>query len=77
MDWKKTFRTKRTIIEGSIGGLLILLSLPAIARALTAFDHRVLIGLFLFLIAFIIVRDPQAAARVSDLFHRRSENNGK
>ena len=57
----------RPILQGSIGVLLILFSLPAICRAMTTFPPRVAIGLFCFLAALVYSRER---ARINDLFRK-------
>lgn len=47
----------RATLEGGLGLLLVGLSVPTLARAFTCMNWRVLINLFVFLIAFAYVRD--------------------
>ena len=65
----------RLIVEGTLGILLILFSLPAIGRALTAFRPKILFSLFLFVLALVIVRDRNTFSQL--LARLRSRHNGQ
>ena len=63
----------RLIVEGTVGTLLILFSLPAIGRALTAFQPKILISLFLFLLALVIVRDRNTFSQLAARLRRKRD----
>lgn len=63
----------RPIVQGGLGALLILYSLPAIYRAMTAFQPRIIVGLFFFLVALVYSRDrARIDARLRKLWSTRN-----
>ncbi len=67
---KLLHRHARIAIEATAAVVMITLSIPALCRALRAFDVRILIGLFVFLAGFILSRDPHAFDSLGTLAKR-------